>query len=67
MWIDPIVEEIRTFREKRAEAFAYDLRKLYEDLKRQEGKAGRTFVQLPIRRKASETRDAKEAKRTHSA
>lgn len=67
MRVDPIVEEIRTFREKRAEAFACDLRKLYENLKRREGKAGRAFVQLPIRRKTSEKRDAKEAKRTHSA
>lgn len=44
---DPIVEEIRKEREAHAAKFNYDLRAIYEDLKIQEKKSKRKFVNLP--------------------
>lgn len=34
MWTDPIVEETRRLREEHAKRFNYDLRAIFEDLKR---------------------------------
>jgi len=44
---DPIVEEIRKEREAHAAKFNYDLRAIYEDLKIEEKKSKRKFVNLP--------------------
>ena len=44
---DPIVEEVRKVREAHAAQFNYDLRAIYEDLKIQEKKSKRHFVNLP--------------------
>ncbi len=46
---DPIVEEIRKVREAHAAKFNYDLRAIYEDLKIQEKKSKRKFVNLPLK------------------
>jgi hypothetical protein len=40
---DPIVEEIRQVREAHAAKFDYDLRAIFQDLKRQEVESGRRF------------------------
>jgi len=53
MWKDPIVEEVRRFREKHAAAFRYDLRKIYDDLKNREKESKQRFVSLPPKRPAS--------------
>ena len=44
---DPFVEEVRKVREAHAAKFNYDLRAIYEDLKKQEKKNKRKFVSLP--------------------
>ena len=44
---DPIVEEVRKVRDAHAAQFNYDLRAIYEDLKKQEKKSNRKFVTLP--------------------
>ena len=44
---DPIVEEVRKERESHAVKFNYDIRAIYEDLKKQEKESGREFVTLP--------------------
>jgi hypothetical protein len=50
MWEDPIVEEVRKVREAHAAQFNYDLQAIYQDLKEQEKKGGRTFVSYPPKR-----------------
>ncbi len=47
---DEIVAEVREARRKHAERFDFDLRRIYEDLKRQEAASGRTFVRLEPKR-----------------
>lgn len=47
MWKDPIVEEVRRVRDAHAAAHGYDLRRIYEDLKRKEAASGRTLVSFP--------------------
>jgi hypothetical protein len=44
---DPIVEEVRKEREAHAAKFNYDIRAIYEDIKKQEKKNKRKFVTLP--------------------
>jgi hypothetical protein len=50
MWEELIVAEIRKIREAHAAKFNYDLRAIYEELKEQEKRSGRTFVSYPSRR-----------------
>ena len=52
MWIDPIIEELHRIREEHAKKFNYNLRAMFDDLKQQEKRSGKTYVSLPIRRKA---------------
>ncbi len=47
---DPIVEEVRQAREAHAAQFGYDLRAIYEDIKKQQEASGKTFVSYPPRR-----------------
>lgn len=49
MWEDPIVAEVRKFRETHAAQFKYDLQAIYQDLKQQEQASGRVFVSYPPR------------------
>ena len=46
---DPIVEEVRRVRDEHAQRHGYDLDRIYEDLKDQERKSGRSFICLPAR------------------
>lgn len=47
---DPIVKEVREARERHAAQFNYDLKKIAEDLKKQEQQSGKTVVSLPPKR-----------------
>jgi hypothetical protein len=40
---DPIVEEVRQYREQHAARFNYELQAIYQDLKEQEHKSNRAF------------------------
>jgi len=42
--VDPIIEEIRHYRDKYAESHDYDLMKIYYDLKKEQEKSGRKIV-----------------------
>ena len=44
MFDDPIVAEIRKFREEYAASFGYDLGKIVSDLRSRQGKDGRRLV-----------------------
>lgn len=55
MFKDPIVEEVRTARQKHAARFNYDLSKIAEDLRAKEQQSGRKVVSFPpkpIRKKS---------------
>ncbi len=47
---DPIVAEVRRIREEHAAKFGYDLKAIYEDLKRRQAASGRKYVNFPPRR-----------------
>jgi hypothetical protein len=51
-WRDPIVEEIRQFRDELDARFNYDVRAIIEDAKKREGKDGRQVVSF-VREKAA--------------
>ncbi len=50
MWTDPIVEEIHQIRFAHAEKFKFDLRAIYDDLKKHESANSQRVVALPIKR-----------------
>ncbi len=50
MYKDPIVEEIHQYREKYAKSFNYDLKAIFEDLRKKQIASGRKFVKLPIKK-----------------
>lgn len=50
MWKDPIVEEVRKIREEHAARFGYDLKAIFEDLKKTERMSFRRVVSLPPKR-----------------
>jgi hypothetical protein len=47
---DPILDEIRKFREAYAARFNHDLDAMYEDIRRHEELSGRTFIRLAPRK-----------------
>lgn len=44
MWKDPIVEEVRSIREKLAERHNFDIRKIMADAKARQGTSGHPLV-----------------------
>ena len=46
MWNDKIVEEIPQIREQYAKSFNYDLKAIFEDLRKKEAESGREVVTL---------------------
>ncbi|EAZ91400.1 hypothetical protein [Crocosphaera chwakensis] len=50
MYKDPIVEEIHKYREEYAKSFNYDLKAIFEDLRKKQICSGRKFVTLPIKK-----------------
>ena len=57
MWVDPIVEEIRQFREAYAAQFNYDLDAICHDLMRQKQESGHELVSLTVKRPQEEALD----------
>jgi hypothetical protein len=52
---DPIVEEVRKFREEHARTFNYDLNKICKDLKKKEKKYGNRVITLPAKQYLKKT------------
>ncbi len=50
MWTDPIVEEVRNVRDSHARKYNYDLKAIYQAVKKEEAASGRRFVKLPPKR-----------------
>jgi hypothetical protein len=50
MWQDPIVEEVRRWREQYAAQFSFDLKAIRRDLREKQKKGGRSIVSLPPKR-----------------
>ena len=53
MWTDPIVAELHRIRERHARQFGYDLRRMFEDLKKQQANSNRKVVSRPRKRKGT--------------
>lgn len=53
MWKDPIVEEVRAIREKRAQSHGFDLRKIMADAKARQGASDRPVVSFARDKRAS--------------
>lgn len=49
MWRDPIVEEIRQWRQQYAAKFNHDLKAICQDLRERQQKSGHQVVTLPHR------------------
>lgn len=49
MWRDPIVEEVRQWRQQYAAQFNHDLKAICQDLRERQKKSGRKVVTLPPR------------------
>lgn len=45
-WEDPIIAEIRKYREEYAARFNYDIKAMYEDIKKRQLESGYTYVDL---------------------
>jgi hypothetical protein len=55
---DPIIKEVRQYREQHAAEFNYDLQAIYRDLKKKERKSKQNFtVYLPRRSEVTNTAD----------
>lgn len=50
MYKDEIVEEIHKYREEYAKSFNYDLKAIFDDLRKKQIASGQKFVKLPIKR-----------------
>ena len=48
-----VLEEIRKYREEYAKSFNYDLKAMFNDLRKKQEASGRKFVKLPIKRRSS--------------
>ncbi|TAK53413.1 MAG: hypothetical protein EPO24_14395 [Bacteroidetes bacterium] len=46
MWTDPIVEEIRKYRNEHAAQHGYDIDAIFRDIKRREKESGKTYITL---------------------
>lgn len=49
MYKDEIVEEIHKYREEYAKSFNYDLKAIFDDLRKKQIAKGRKVVKLPIK------------------
>jgi len=50
MYKDEILEEIHKYREEYAKSFNYDLKAIFDDLRKKQIACGRKVVKLPIKR-----------------
>jgi hypothetical protein len=53
MYKDSILEEIHKYREEYAKSFQYDLKAMFEDLRKKQIAHGRKVVKLPIKRRSN--------------
>ena len=61
MWRDPIVEEVRYYREAYSAQFNYNLKAICQDLRERQKKSGRKIVSLPpkrVQKRVSESQPA---------
>jgi hypothetical protein len=58
MQSDPIVAEIRAFRELHASRFDFDIRRIVKDVQKRDAAGDRKVVRLPPRRPVRLTREA---------
>jgi hypothetical protein len=56
MWRDPIVEEIRQYRQEYAARFNHDLKAICRDLRQRQAEGDRKVVSLPPRRVAKQVK-----------
>ena len=56
MWKDPIVEEVRSIREKLAESHGFDIRKIIADAKAKQGTSGHPLVSFAKGKRPRRTR-----------
>jgi hypothetical protein len=49
-----VLEEIRKYREEYAKSFNYDVKAMFNDLRKKQEASGRKFVKLPIKRRSSD-------------
>lgn len=53
MYKDEIVEEIHRYREEYAKSFNYDLKAIFDDLRKKQIAHGHKVVKLPIKRSSN--------------
>jgi hypothetical protein len=58
MYKDEIVEEIHKYREEYAKSFNYDLKAIFDDLRKKQIARGRKVIKLPIKRQCDLLRSA---------
>lgn len=63
MWKDEIVEEIHKYREEYAAKFNYDIRAIFDDLKRKQKESGRKYVSFSTEKIESEIESAETGKK----
>ena len=51
---DPIVEEVRRHRQRRAAQFGYDIRAIAEDAKKRERQGGREVLSPPLKQSSAQ-------------
>ena len=57
MYRNAILEEIHQYRDEYAQSFQYDLRAIFNDLKRKEFAHKKKLVKLPIKRQNKKKKD----------
>lgn len=55
MYKDEIVEEIHKYREEYAKSFNYDLKAMFDDLRKKQIAHGHKIVKLPIKRSSNKS------------
>ncbi|MEA5621128.1 hypothetical protein VB711_25315 [Cronbergia sp. UHCC 0137] len=55
MYKDEIVEEIHKYRGEYAKSFNYDLKAIFDDLRKKQIAQGRKVVKLPIKRSSNKS------------
>ncbi|PSB02013.1 hypothetical protein C7B64_15315 [Merismopedia glauca CCAP 1448/3] len=55
MYKDEIVEEIHKYREEYAKSFNYDLKAIFDDLRKKQIAHGRKVIKLPIKRSSNKS------------
>ena len=58
MYTDPIIDEIRKFRDEYAARFNYDVKAMVDDIRRRQQESGRKTVSRPPKRIATASKSA---------